>query len=46
MNADEDEGAYQLSHLYDQMIQRMSSDDDITKTRYNYNSLRKHPDRM
>ena len=31
MNADE--GAYQLSHLYDQLIQRMSSDDDVTKMR-------------
>ena len=31
MNANE--GAYQLSHLYDQLIQRASTDNDITKTR-------------
>ena len=34
------EGTYQLSHLYDQLLQRASSDDD------NRNCLRKHPDRM
>ena len=31
MNADK--GAYQLSHLCDQLIQRASSDDEVTKTR-------------
>ena len=32
MNADE--GAYQLCHLYDQLIERASSDDDVkTKSR-------------
>ena len=30
MNADK--RAYQLSHLYDQLIQRVPSDDDVTKT--------------
>ena len=31
MNADE--GAYQLRHLYDHLINRVPSDDDVTKTR-------------
>ena len=31
MNADE--GAYQLSHLYDQLIYRAPAHDDVTKTR-------------
>ena len=31
MNADE--GAYQLSHLYDQLIQLTSSKDDVTTTK-------------
>ena len=33
MNAVEADGAYQLSHLYDQLIQRTSLKDDITVSR-------------